>query len=371
MEWMSKAVTQSLFPLLKRKVLVDGTEQSEQEKTVSIKVPVSKRCSFQTSMSDNPPLMTKPETSKHLRRSPGQMPILENRPEVAKSRLPLSVKYFGPSPLNSDQITETLGSKTAKSSKGSDVPRKEAIKNTANVQSPVHPYGTPVRDTSYSSMDGHDENLKELSETFSESQVIQPSGNVRPMSDGSSTMDLCCENRGSRGHVKEQWRTSSKGGSSGENSAISVAVRVRPLTQREQQVGTKCVVSLSGKEILIHHPHTNRQLTFSMTGYADEVGIIPRFCKEIFWKVNLTQQEEVKHHIELSYSEVYNERIHDLLTSSKDANTKKKALKVQEHPILGPYVTGLSTYVVGSFADVQRICQTPADGSNLLDNFGS
>ncbi|XP_065428667.1 kinesin-like protein KIF14 isoform X4 [Chrysemys picta bellii] len=407
MEWMSKTVTQSLFPPLKRKVLVDRTEQSEQEKTVSIKVPVSKRCSFQTSMSDDPPLMMKPETSKHLRRSPGQMCILENGPKVAKSRLPLSVKYFGPSPLNCDQITETLGSKTAKPSKGSDVPGKEAVKNTANVQSPVHPHGTPVRDTIYSSMDGHDENLKELWGTFSESQVVQPSGNVRPASDGSSTMDLCCENRGSRGHVKEQWRTSSKGGSSGESSAISVAVRVRPLTQREQQVGTKCVVSLSGKEILIHHPHTNRQLTFSydycfgsqnpedkgyasqevvycllaqplldkvfegyntclfaygqtgsgksytMTGYADEVGIIPRFCKEIFWKVNLTQQEEVKHRIELSYFEVYNERIHDLLTSSKDANAKKKALKVREHPILGPYVTGLSTYVVGSFADVQ------------------
>uniref|UniRef100_A0A8C3IYY5 Kinesin-like protein KIF14 n=1 Tax=Chrysemys picta bellii TaxID=8478 RepID=A0A8C3IYY5_CHRPI len=354
---MSKTVTQSLFPPLKRKVLVDRTEQSEQEKTVSIKVPVSKRCSFQTSMSDDPHLMMKPETSKHLRRSPGQMCILENGPKVAKSRLPLSVKYFGPSPLNCDQITETLGSKTAKPSKGSDVPGKEAVKNTANVQSPVHPHGTPVRDTIYSSMDGHDENLKE----------------------------------GSRGHVKEQWRTSSKGGSSGESSAISVAVRVRPLTQREQQVGTKCVVSLSGKEILIHHPHTNRQLTFSydycfgsqnpedkgyasqevvycllaqplldkvfegyntclfaygqtgsgksytMTGYADEVGLIPRFCKEIFWKVNLTQQEEVKHRIELSYFEVYNERIHDLLTSSKDANAKKKALKVREHPILGPY----------------------------------
>ncbi|TFK08397.1 ubiquitin-conjugating enzyme E2 variant 1 isoform d [Platysternon megacephalum] len=406
MEWMNKAVTQSLFPPLKRKVLVAGTEQSEQEKTVSIKVPVSKRCSFQTSMSDNPPLMTKPETSKHLKHSPGQMCILENGPKVAKSRLPLSVKYFGPSPLNSDQITETLGSKIATSSKGSDVPRKEAVKNTANVQSPVHLHGTPVRDTSYSSMDGHDANLKELWGTFSESQVAQPSGNVRPTSDGSSTMDLCYENRGSRGRVKEQWRTFSKGGSSGENSAISVAVRVRPLTQREQQVGTKCVVSLSGKEILIHHPHTNRQLTFSydycfgsqnpedkgyasqevvycllaqplldkvfegyntclfaygqtgsgksytMTGYADEVGIIPRFCKEIFWKVNLTQQEEEKHHIELSYFEVYNERIHDLL-SSKDANAKKKALKVREHPILGPYVTGLSTYVVGSFADVQ------------------
>ncbi|KAG6938220.1 kinesin family member 14 [Chelydra serpentina] len=407
MEWMSKAVTPSLFPLLKKKVLVAGTEQSEQDKTVSIKVPVSKRSSFQTSMSDDPSLMTKPKTSKHLRCSPGQMRTLENGPKVAKRSLPLSVKYFDPSPLDSDQITETLGSKTATSPKGSDVPRKEVVKSAANVHSPVHPHGTPVRDTSCSSVGGHDENLKELWGTFSESQVVQPPGSVRPTSDGSSAMDLCCENRGSYSRMKEQWRASSKGGSFGENSAISVAVRVRPLTQREQQVGTKCVVSLSGKEILIHHPPTNRQLTFSydycfgsqnpedkgyasqevvysllaqplldkvfdgyntclfaygqtgsgksytMTGYADEVGIIPRFCKEIFWKVNLTQQEEVKHHVELSYFEVYNERIHDLLTSSKDANAKKKALKVREHPILGPYVTGLSTYVVGSFADVQ------------------
>lgn len=67
--------------------------------------------------------------------------------------------YFGHSPFNSDKITETLGSKTAKSQKYSYAARKEVVKNTANVQSPVHHHKT-VMDTSCSCMAHHDENLK-------------------------------------------------------------------------------------------------------------------------------------------------------------------------------------------------------------------
>nr|KAG5712585.1 hypothetical protein BaRGS_011559 [Batillaria attramentaria] len=61
----------------------------------------------------------------------------------------------------------------------------------------------------------------------------------------------------------------------------------------------------------------------------------------------------VKISVEISFFEIYNEKIHDLLASSKEKNGKKATLKVREHPVLGPYVEGLSTFVVNSFEDVE------------------
>lgn len=87
-----------------------------------------------------------------------------------------------------------------------------------------------------------------------------------------------------------------------------------------------------------------------------EAGITPRFCKEIFNRI-----EELKENfyaeVEVSYFEIYNEKIHDLLTLSSEegfinfenANTKKCALKVREHPVFGPYVVDLSTHPVDSY----------------------
>ncbi|MCJ8737974.1 hypothetical protein PDJAM_G00030330 [Pangasius djambal] len=55
----------------------------------------------------------------------------------------------------------------------------------------------------------------------------------------------------------------------------------------------------------------------------------------------------------MSYFEVYNEKIHDLLVVKDEQNQKKMPLRVREHPTHGPYVAELSTNVVISYADVQ------------------
>ncbi|CAC5423096.1 KIF14 [Mytilus coruscus] len=60
----------------------------------------------------------------------------------------------------------------------------------------------------------------------------------------------------------------------------------------------------------------------------------------------------VKINVEISFFEIYNEKIHDLLASSKEKGGKSQ-LKVREHPSTGPYVEGLSMYVVNSFEDVE------------------
>uniref|UniRef100_A0A336LQJ9 Kinesin-like protein n=1 Tax=Culicoides sonorensis TaxID=179676 RepID=A0A336LQJ9_CULSO len=86
-----------------------------------------------------------------------------------------------------------------------------------------------------------------------------------------------------------------------------------------------------------------------------EAGITPRFCKEIFNRIEVLK-EKYFIEVEVSYFEIYNEKIHDLLTLSSeegfinfDNTNKKSALKVREHPVFGPYVVDLSTHVVDSY----------------------
>lgn len=60
-----------------------------------------------------------------------------------------------------------------------------------------------------------------------------------------------------------------------------------------------------------------------------------------------------------SYYEIYNEKIFDLLGASDSAAAKMRrsekgpALKVREHPSLGPYVEGLRIHAVNSYEDIQ------------------
>lgn len=55
--------------------------------------------------------------------------------------------------------------------------------------------------------------------------------------------------------------------------------------------------------------------------------------------------------VEMSFLEVYNERVRDLLNPSANEGE----LRVREHPSLGVYVQGLSKLLVGSFAEVQQL----------------
>uniref|UniRef100_A0A182P4U8 Kinesin-like protein n=1 Tax=Anopheles epiroticus TaxID=199890 RepID=A0A182P4U8_9DIPT len=89
-----------------------------------------------------------------------------------------------------------------------------------------------------------------------------------------------------------------------------------------------------------------------------DAGIIPRFCHELFARINALK-DQVHAEVEVSYFEIYNEKIHDLLSvtptdggvitvSTPGQGTKRAALKVREHPVWGPYVVDLSTHPVDS-----------------------
>lgn len=82
-----------------------------------------------------------------------------------------------------------------------------------------------------------------------------------------------------------------------------------------------------------------------MMGSGDNKGIIPRLCDSLFDLIAKQQSSELSYKVEVSYMEIYNEKVHDLL----DPKQNKQSLKVREHNVLGPYVDGLSQLAVTAF----------------------
>ncbi|NXB55902.1 KIF14 protein, partial [Struthidea cinerea] len=191
-----------------------------------------------------------------------------------------------------------------------------------------------------------------------------------------------------------------------KNSKVIVAVRVRPFNNREKTENSFPVISMSGSETIVRNPSTNQVYSFSydfsfwsfdkghpnfasqamiyktlalpllerafegynaclfaygqtgsgksytMMGFDEDQGIIPRLCEDLFNQIAQMDKEQVLYHLEMSFYEVYNEKIHDLLVF-KAENGPKKQLRVREHPVLGPYVEGLTVNVVRSYSDIQ------------------
>lgn len=93
--------------------------------------------------------------------------------------------------------------------------------------------------------------------------------------------------------------------------------------------------------------------SFTMMGTHEQKGLIPRLCDTLFERIALTESEsdEVSCKVEVSYMEIYNEKVHDLL----DFKGGKQHLRVREHNILGPYVDGLSLLVVERYEDIDNL----------------
>lgn len=92
--------------------------------------------------------------------------------------------------------------------------------------------------------------------------------------------------------------------------------------------------------------------SYSMMGYGKEHGIIPMICQDMFERIGgITQGDpNTRCTVEVSYLEIYNERVKDLLNPGTKGN-----LKVREHPSTGPYVEDLAKLVVGSFQEIENL----------------
>ncbi|NXN11984.1 KIF14 protein, partial [Indicator maculatus] len=185
-----------------------------------------------------------------------------------------------------------------------------------------------------------------------------------------------------------------------ESSKVVVAVRVRPFSKREKDENSLPVISMSGPETAVRNSATNQVYRFSydfsfwsfdkrdpnyasqamiyetlavpllerafegynaclfaygqtgsgksytMMGFDEDRGIIPRLCEDLFSQIaQKDKQQVVLYHLEMSFFEVYNEKVHDLLVFKAESGQKKQPLRVREHSVLGPYVEGLTALV--------------------------
>ncbi|NXP59207.1 KIF1C protein, partial [Chloropsis cyanopogon] len=115
-----------------------------------------------------------------------------------------------------------------------------------------------------------------------------------------------------------------------------------------------------GEEMLAHafegynvcilaYGQTGAGKSYTMMGRQEpgQRGIIPQLCEDLFARVAREGSPQLSFSVEVSYLEIYCERVRDLL------NPKSRGgLRVREHPLLGPYVQDLSRLAVASFADI-------------------
>ncbi|XP_039547439.1 kinesin-like protein KIF1A isoform X17 [Pimephales promelas] len=192
-------------------------------------------------------------------------------------------------------------------------------------------------------------------------------------------------------------------------ASVKVAVRVRPFNSREIGKDSKCIIQMSGNTTTIINPkapkenksfnfdysywsHTSPEdinfasqqqvyrdigeemLLHAFEGYnvcifaygqtgagksytmmgkqeKDQLGIIPLLCEDLFTKFNDNNTDNnMSYSVEVSYMEIYCERVRDLLNPKNKGN-----LRVREHPLLGPYVEDLSKLAVTSYNDIQDL----------------
>eukprot|EP00062_Callorhinchus_milii_P000354 gi/632934271/ref/XP_007905678.1/ PREDICTED: kinesin-like protein KIF1A isoform X3 [Callorhinchus milii] len=192
-------------------------------------------------------------------------------------------------------------------------------------------------------------------------------------------------------------------------SSVKVAVRVRPFNSREISRDSKCIIQMSGNTTTIVNPkqpkealksfnfdysywsHTTpadinyasqqqvyrdigeEMLQHAFEGYnvcifaygqtgagksytmmgkqeKEQQGIIPQLCEDLFARINDRSNANLSFSVEVSYMEIYCERVRDLLNPKTKGN-----LRVREHPILGPYVEDLSKLAVTSFNDISDL----------------
>ncbi|XP_063039822.1 stAR-related lipid transfer protein 9 isoform X2 [Engraulis encrasicolus] len=98
---------------------------------------------------------------------------------------------------------------------------------------------------------------------------------------------------------------------------------------------------------LFAYGQTGTGKTYTMIGTPDSMGLTPRICQGLFHSPEASPNGQTSSRVEVSFLEIYNERVRDLL---RDGDQKKPAvLRVREHPETGPYVQGLSQHQVTDY----------------------
>ncbi|KAM0345200.1 hypothetical protein ACHAPU_006836 [Fusarium lateritium] len=95
--------------------------------------------------------------------------------------------------------------------------------------------------------------------------------------------------------------------------------------------------------------------SYTMMGTADQPGLIPRTCEDLFERIDAAHSENsnVAYNVRVSYFEVYNEHVRDLLVPAQ-AHKAPNYLKIRESPTEGPYVKDLTEVPVRNINEILR-----------------
>ncbi|PNY24852.1 Kinesin-like protein [Tolypocladium capitatum] len=95
--------------------------------------------------------------------------------------------------------------------------------------------------------------------------------------------------------------------------------------------------------------------SYTMMGTPDRPGLIPRTCEDLFERIEAAQNEDsnVAYTVRVSYFEVYNEHVRDLLVPVVPS-AAPHYLKIRESPTDGPYVKDLTEVPVRNIHEIMR-----------------
>ncbi|KAF5650372.1 kinesin [Fusarium tjaetaba] len=95
--------------------------------------------------------------------------------------------------------------------------------------------------------------------------------------------------------------------------------------------------------------------SYTMMGTPDQPGLIPRTCEDLFERIDAAHCENsnVAYNVRVSYFEVYNEHVRDLLVPPQ-THKAPNYLKIRESPTEGPYVKDLTEVPVRNINEILR-----------------
>ncbi|PLN74703.1 kinesin family protein [Aspergillus taichungensis] len=126
--------------------------------------------------------------------------------------------------------------------------------------------------------------------------------------------------------------------------------------------GQEDVYNCLGEEFLDHnfegyhtcifaYGQTGSGKSYTMMGTPDRPGLIPRTCEDLFDRIEGAQSPDVSFNVRVSYFEVYNEHVRDLLVPRTDP---PHYLRIRESPAEGPYVKDLTEVTVRNYTELMK-----------------
>ncbi|KAJ6139735.1 hypothetical protein N7471_006221 [Penicillium samsonianum] len=91
--------------------------------------------------------------------------------------------------------------------------------------------------------------------------------------------------------------------------------------------------------------------SYTMMGTPDRPGLIPRTCEDLFQRIENSPSPDISYNVRVSYFEVYNEHVRDLLVPRTDP---PHYLRIRESPSEGPYVKDLTEVTARNYTELMK-----------------